>query len=130
MLVGIGGPVMRVLHAYKVFLPELTGGVPEAISLLSSSMGPDIESRVIVCHRGWQPRQLDVGGIAVEQVASWGQLLSMPLAPMFPMMLKRAMREADLVVVHQPFPLNDIGVALGLPDRVPLVVHWHSDILG
>ena len=111
-------------------MPELTGGIPEAISLLGGSMGPDIESRVIVCHRGWRQQQLDVDGIAVEQIASWGQLLSMPLAPKFPLALACAARNADLVVAHLPFPLNDIGIALGLPAHVALVVHWHSDIIG
>jgi rhamnosyl/mannosyltransferase len=33
------------------------------------------------------------------------------------------------VALHHPFPLNDIGVALGLPSRTALVVHWHSEIL-
>ena len=121
---------MRVLHAYKAYMPELTGGIPEVISLLSRSMGPDIESRVIVCRRGGRRPPLDMDGITVEQVASWGQLLSMPLAPMFPIALRRAARNVDLVVAHLPFPLNDAGIALGLPERVTLVVHWHSDILG
>jgi glycosyltransferase involved in cell wall biosynthesis len=111
-------------------MPELTGGIPEVISLLSSSMGPDIESRVIVCRRGGRGHHLNMDGIAVEQVASWGQLLSMPLAPMFPLALKRAAQNVDLVVAHLPFPLNDVGIALGLPDRVALIIHWHSDILG
>jgi rhamnosyl/mannosyltransferase len=121
---------MRILHAYKAYMPEVTGGIPEVISLLSRSMGPDIESRVIVCRRGSAGSGSKVAGIPVEQVASWGDLLSMPLAPMFPTALKRAARKADLVVAHLPFPLIDVGIALGLPDDVALVVHWHSEILG
>ena len=38
-------------------------------------------------------------------------------------------RQAALVALHHPFPLNDIGVALGLPSRAALVVHWHSEIV-
>jgi glycosyltransferase involved in cell wall biosynthesis len=122
--------VMRVLHAFKGYIPDLIGGIPEVISILSSSMGPDIESRVIVCGRTARRQHVKVNGIAVEKVPSFGELMSMPLAPMFPVSLTRAMREVDVVAVHLPFPLNDIGIALGLPDHVALVVHWHSDIHG
>jgi len=122
--------VTRVLHAYKAYMPEVTGGIPEVISLLSGAMSPEIESRVIVCHRGKSRRSQSADGPAVERVGSWGDLLSMPLAPTFPLALKRAARAADVVVAHLPFPLNDLGIALRLPDRVALVVHWHSDILG
>jgi glycosyltransferase involved in cell wall biosynthesis len=121
---------MRVLHAYKTYMPEVAGGIPEVISLLSGAMRPEIESRVLVCRREMQRQVQHVDGIAVEQVASWGDLMSMPLAPMFPLALKRAAQDTDIVVAHMPFPLNDLGIALRLPDRVALVVHWHSDILG
>jgi rhamnosyl/mannosyltransferase len=100
------------------------------ISLLSGAMSPEIESRVLVCRRDMHGRAQHVDGIAVDQVASWGDLMSMPLAPTFPLALKRAARDTDIVVAHSPFPLNDLGIAMRLPDRVALVVHWHSDILG
>jgi glycosyltransferase involved in cell wall biosynthesis len=122
--------MMQVLHAYKTYMPEVIGGIPVVISMLSSSMGDDVESRIIVCRRAGRRRHLNVDGTQVEAVASWGELLSMPLAPAFPMSLKRAAQNVDLVALHLPFPLNDIGIALGLPDHVALVIHWHSDILG
>lgn len=34
------------------------------------------------------------------------------------------------MALHCPFPLNDIGVWLGIPKRTALVVHWHAEILG
>jgi glycosyltransferase involved in cell wall biosynthesis len=34
-----------------------------------------------------------------------------------------------LIALHLPFPLNDIG-ALGIPGRLPIVVHWHADVIG
>jgi glycosyltransferase involved in cell wall biosynthesis len=110
-------------------MPELIGGIPEVISILSASMAPGIESRVIACSNELHQRSA-ADAVAVERVPSWGELMSMPLAPMFPVALIRAASEVDLVVAHQPFPLNDAGIALGLPDHVALVVHWHSDIIG
>jgi glycosyltransferase involved in cell wall biosynthesis len=121
--------VIRVLHAFKGYIPELIGGIPEVISILSKLMCPEIESRVITCSNGRRQHAL-VNGIVVEKIPSFGQLMSMPLSPMFPVALIGAARGVDVVAVHQPFPLNDIGIALGLPDHVALVVHWHSDIHG
>jgi rhamnosyl/mannosyltransferase len=56
-------------------------------------------------------------------------LLSTPIAPSFPFVLARRSRQAALVALHQPFPLNDIAVALGLPSETALVVHWHGEIV-
>jgi rhamnosyl/mannosyltransferase len=119
---------MRVLHAYKVYMPDMIGGIPQVIAGLATAMAPDIESRVLVCsHAPQQTTEADTG---IERVRSWADLLSMPIAPTYPLALKRAAAKADIVVAHQPFPLNDAGIALGLPDRVALVIHWHSEVVG
>jgi glycosyltransferase involved in cell wall biosynthesis len=119
---------MRVLHAYKVYAPDVIGGIPQVISSLAASMDADIQSRILVCSR--DPRQDTEADGALVRVKSWAELLSMPIAPSYPLVLRRAAAKADVVVAHQPFPLTDAGIALGLPAHVALVVHWHSDIIG
>jgi glycosyltransferase involved in cell wall biosynthesis len=69
-------------------------------------------------------------GIPVEAVTSFGTAISSPIAPSFPFVLAKRSRQAALVALHHPFPLNDIGAAIGLPSRTPLIVHWHSKIVG
>src|SRR5208282_2902990 len=78
--------------------------------------------------RGWG-RRYTFDAIPVEAVFSFGTLLSTPIAPSFPFVLARRLRQAALVALHHPFPLNDIGVALGLPRETALVVHWHGEIV-
>jgi rhamnosyl/mannosyltransferase len=78
--------------------------------------------------RGWG-RRYAFDTIPVEALFSFGTLLSTPIAPGFPFVLARRARQANLVALHHPFPLNDLGVGLGLPRRTALVVHWHSKIL-
>jgi rhamnosyl/mannosyltransferase len=119
---------MRVLHAYKVYLPDVVGGIPQAIAGLLASMGPDVEGGVIACRH--VPGTDTVSGHAVERVRSWFELMSMPIAPLYPFAFRRAASTADVVVAHQPFPLNDAGILFGLPDHVALVLHWHSEIIG
>lgn len=121
---------MRVLHAYKVFPPDIVGGITEVIAYIAEGMAPRHESSLLVARsRGWG-RRYTFGTIPVEALFSFGTLLSTPIAPSFPFVLARRSRQAALVALHQPFPLNDIAVALGLPSETALVVHWHGEIVG
>ena len=123
------GQILRVLHAYKVFPPDVVGGITEVIAYIAEGMAPRHESSVLVTRsRGWG-RRYTFGTIPVEALCSFGTLLSTPIAPSFPFVLAKRSRKADLVALHQPFPLNDIGVALGLPCEIALVVHWHGEIV-
>ena len=72
---------------------------------------------------------LHVDTMPVEALFSFGTLLSTPIAPSFPFVLARRSRQAALLALHHPFPLNDIGVALGLPRKTAVVVHWHGEIV-
>jgi rhamnosyl/mannosyltransferase len=120
---------LRVLHAYKVFPPDVVGGITEVIAYIAEGTAPRHESSVLVARsRGWG-RRYTFGTIPVEALFSFGTLLSTPIALSFPFVLAKRSRNADLVALHQPFPLNDIGVTLGLPRETALVVHWHSEIV-
>jgi len=112
-----------------VFPPDIVGGITEVIAYIAEGMAPRHESSVLVARsRGWG-RRYTFGTIPVEALFSFGTLLSTPIAPSFPFVLAKRSRKADLVALHQPFPLNDIGVTLGLPCRTALVVHWHGEIV-
>ena len=120
---------MRVLHSYKVFPPDVVGGITEVIAYIAKGMAPRHESSVLVARsRGWG-RRYTLDSLPVEALFSFGTLLSTPIAPSFPFVLAKRSRQADLVALHQPFPLNDIGVTLGLPRKTALVVHWHCEIV-
>jgi glycosyltransferase involved in cell wall biosynthesis len=121
---------LRVLHAYKVFPPDVMGGIPEVIAYLSERMAPRHQSSVLVARsRGWG-RRYSRNGVPVEALSSLATVLSAPICPSFPFVLARRSRTADLVAFHHPFPLNDIGAAIGFPSKTALVVHWHSEIFG
>ena len=118
-----------MLHSYKVFPPDVVGGITEVIAYIAKGMAPRHESSVLVARsRGWG-RRYTFDSIPVEALFSFGTLLSTPIAPSFPFVLAKRSRQADLVALHQPFPLNDIGVSLGLPRETALVVHWHGEIV-
>lgn len=67
--------------------------------------------------------------VSVERVRSFGDVLSLPLAPTYPVWLWRRMAKHDLLALHSPFPLADFVLAKGIGHKKPLVVHWHADIV-
>ena len=121
---------MRVLHAYKVFRPDVEGGVPAAITAAVGGGDSIASSRILVARgKAGRGRVYEDNGVSVRAVASLGNLLGMPIAPGFPLALAAEARTADVIALHLPFPLNDLGI-LGVPRSIPIVVHWHADVVG
>lgn len=121
---------MNVLHAYKVYRPDVDGGVPEVIAKLTGADATGDRAEILVARDRGLPRRYVLSGTPVRAVGSFGQISSMPIAPGFPFALRQAASRFDVLALHHPFPLNDLGVAFGIPDDVAVVVHWHADIVG
>jgi rhamnosyl/mannosyltransferase len=117
----------KVLHTYKVFHPDIAGGVPSAIATLCTSTNSAFANSVLVARLKGLPRSYEINGIPVEAVASFGTLFSTPMAPGYPRAFLERAKSSDIVIHHAPFPLTDI-VAHRLPNQLPLVVYWHADI--
>jgi len=57
---------MRVLHAYKVYLPDAYGGIPHVIAMLARLPRAKFESFVLVARAFGLRRCVSIGGAAVE----------------------------------------------------------------
>lgn len=118
---------VRVLHAFKIYYPEVFGGIPYAIEQ-AMAVRPDLfDHELLVCSTNPNDPANRLEG--VERVRSFGTLFSLPIAPLYPLRLWQKMQKADLVVLHAPFPLADLVLGLGMKPNVPLIVYWHSDIV-
>lgn len=121
---------MRILHAYKIYRPDIEGGIPAVMSSLAQDPNPTASHSILCARRRGTTRRSLIDGVPVEAVASLGTLFSTPLAPAFiPAFMRRA-RSADVVIHHAPLPLTDAAILLGLPDDTALIVYWHADVLG
>lgn len=120
---------MRILHAYKVYLPGVYGGIPSVIAMLAKLSRLGFDTQVLVARECGFARKYEVEGVEVEAVASIGTLMSMPLAPMYPFRLVRRAKDFDIIVHHAPFPLTDLGTLL-MPKNPALIVHWHAEVIG
>ncbi len=122
-------PRLSVLHIFKVYYPDLCGGILSVIRDICTGLKDIFAPRVLVCSKSDGRRQIVVDDVPVERVRSFGDLLSLPVAPAYPLRLWRRLAEHDLLVLHAPFPLADLVFALGFGRDRPLVVHWHADIV-
>jgi rhamnosyl/mannosyltransferase len=118
---------MKVLHVYKFYRPVHGGGIT-AMNSIIRGMPDDVESRVLVALGPGRGRLEPEEERCVRRVTSLGYWYSMPLAPTLPLWFAYEARKADIVHLHLPFPIADLALYLFDPG-VPIVVHWHSDIV-
>ena len=64
--------------------------------------------------------------VPITRVASMGRLFSCSMAPTFPLWARRF--DADVIHVHLPNPLAELSAMLA-PREIPIVAHFHSDIV-
>jgi rhamnosyl/mannosyltransferase len=118
---------LRVLHAYKIYKPDVEGGVPEVISTLTQDAPQGLKSSILVARRQGLSRNYTIENIPITASGSVGTLFSMPIAPLYPTTLAWRSHHVELIVHHAPFPLTDLAT-VGLASGVALVVHWHAEI--
>ena len=119
---------LRVLHAYKVFFPDVRGGVPTVLDALSRLSPLRFAHSLLVTSRA-PGRRVTQDGAEVESVRSFGDALSLPMAPLYPWRLWRRLARADVVFLHAPFPLADLVLAFTRRKTRALVVYWHSHVV-
>ncbi len=122
----------RVLHIGK-YLPPVPGGIETYLGdLLRVSMRHGLEVGAVVHgKKGYpDPNPADFGGAKIYTVPTYGQVLYAPVAPMFPWVLRKAIREFKPDILHMHVPNTSAFWALFIPEarKIPWVLHWHADV--
>ena len=66
--------------------------------------------------------------VEVIRAASFGSALYTPISPVFPFWLRKLFKhKPDLIHVHMPNP--SAFWLLNMAQDVPVVIHWHSDVI-
>jgi len=123
-------PRINVLHIYKFYLPH-AGGIEKTIQIIAENLkDKGIESKILVCtyNRSLTSTEEVIGTIGVTRANSLGTLFSTPLSINFFTIFQRLSQEADILHLHSPFPLGEIGYLLLKPQNKKLVVTYHADI--
>lgn len=127
--VGILDTVMRVLHVYKDYYPPVHGGIEVTINEMIRVTRPACrEVQVLVANRELRTEVAEADGVRVTKVFDLGRLRSSPLAPTFPLWLRRCAEGMDILHFHLPNPLAAVSYLLAKPSG-KLIVHYHSDIV-
>lgn len=119
---------MRVLHFFKSYLPDTTGGIEQVIFQLCEGSSAQVSNRVLTLSPNPVPRSIAVANHEVVRarqdlfVASTG--FSLQVFSLFQEMAA----ESDLVHFHFPWPAMDL-VHFWSRHKRPSILSYHSDIV-
>ena len=120
---------LKVLHFFKVYLPESVGGVEQVIyQLCESSARHGVVGEVLALSDSPAELPLTVGTHRVHQVRRNFSFASTGVSWQAIAKLRELAEQADVIHYHFPWPFMDIAHYLA-DIRRPNVVTYHSDII-
>jgi len=120
---------MRILHFFKTYYPDTTGGIEQVIfQLCQGSRVLGVESQVLTISQDPSPARLQVADHQVTRTKENFNLASTGLSMRVFSQFKEMAAEADLVHFHFPWPLMDL-VHFATGHGRPTVLSYHSDIV-
>ncbi len=120
---------LRILLVNKAYPPHI-GGIETLVRRYAHCLQTEFhaEVQVLVCQEKGKTIQEVVEGIPVLRAGSMGTYFSCPLSFSFLWQFRRMAKQADVIMIHMPFPLADLACLLsGYQGRV--VLAWHSDVI-
>lgn len=122
-------PPIRVLHVYKTYYPDTTGGVEKVLEQLVRSLASmGVESRLLVLSPNPHPAQIVFPYVTVIRCQTSLALASNPMSLWALGEFRRQLAWADVVHYQFPWPFGDLlHVACG--GQKPSVVSYQSDIV-
>ncbi len=120
---------MKILQVNKLYSPWI-GGVEtvaqDIAEYFNAKEGVSVTN--LVCQPKGARISDEVNCVPIHRAASWGTVSGMPLSLDFFGLFRDCIADADVVILHHPFPLAFIAYALfGRGKRV--LVWYHSDII-
>lgn len=120
---------MKVLHVFKVYLPEARGGIEQVIWQVAEGTFPlGVESTVFTLSKRPARNALSVDHHHVVQAKEHFYIASTGLTLTGMGTFRRLAAEADVIHYHFPWPMMDfMHVLAGLSK--PSIVTYHSDVV-
>lgn len=116
----------RILQIGMKYYAPRHGGIENNVRMIAEGLRPEFDMRVLTYNHERRTDTTPWNGVPVTRVGSFREVVSQPLAPTYPYWLARS--NADLIHVHGPNPLVEAYYAIA-PQRAPLVVTYHSDLI-
>lgn len=120
---------MRILHFFKTYYPDTTGGIEQVIfQLCQGGRAQGIDNQVLTLSPNPSPAQIQVADHPVTRVKENFNLASTGFSAQVFCTFKEMAAEADLVHFHFPWPLMDL-VHFATRHGKPTVLSYHSDVI-
>lgn len=120
---------MRILHFFKTYLPDTTGGIEQAIfQLCQGGRQLGITSEVLTLSPAPEPTWIQVADHRVRRAKQDLFLASTGLSLEVFKLFKEMSAEADIIHFHFPWPMMDL-VHLCTHHNRPTILSYHSDIV-
>ena len=120
---------MRILHFFKTYYPDTTGGIEQVIfQLCQGTRELGVDNQVLTLSPNPEPARLQVADHSVMRVKEQLNLASTGFSLQAFSQFKAMAKEADIVHFHFPWPFMDLVHFASLHDR-PTVLSYHSDII-
>lgn len=118
---------LKVLQINKLYYPH-TGGIEKVVQQLAEGLKDKTDMKVLVCKERGLTQTETINGVSVKRAGSLGVLFSLPISIPFLWQIRKMSKDRDVLHVHMPFPLGDLGCLIsGYKGKV--VVWWHSDVV-
>lgn len=118
---------LKVLQLGKQYYPHI-GGIEITMQQIAEGIQGEVDSYVLVSQGRGRAYSKNINGVPVYYAKSWGIVSSLPISWDLVWYLRKHACEYDIVHLHMPFPLGDLGCLLsGFKGK--LVLYWHSDIV-
>ncbi len=120
---------MKILQVNKLYYPWIGGVETVARDIAEHFNGRDgVSVTNLVCQlRG--TRQVDtINGVLTYRAGSWGMVSGMPISFDFFRLFRTLAKNADVIILHHPFPLAFVAYRL-FGQKKKVIVWYHSDII-
>ena len=120
---------MRVLHFFKTYYPDTTGGIEQVMyQLCQGSRAFGVEGQVLTLSRTSSPARIQIADHTVTRANENFHLASTGFSAQVFSTFKAMAAEADLIHFHFPWPWMDV-VHFATRHRKPTVLSYHSDVI-
>lgn len=119
---------MRILHFFKTYYPDSTGGIEQVIFQLCQGSGPNMEHDVLTLSPHPDPVELRIGNHRVIRARESLNIASTGLSLEVFSRYREMAAEADIVHFHFPWPMMDLVHFTTRMNR-PTLLSYHSDVV-
>ncbi|MDD5090474.1 MAG: glycosyltransferase [Candidatus Wallbacteria bacterium] len=119
---------MKILEVVKLFYPPELGGVEVFTAEICRELSKNHQITALCAAHEPESRVDHYNHYAVYRAASICRVFSTAIAPGAGALLRTFAGQSDVIHFHMPNPVFNLAMFPHFPD-VPVVVHWHSDIV-